>query len=158
MAANKTLKSDLAIGEFSQRTGLSITAIRFYEDEGLVKPMRNAGGQRRFSRGDIRRVSFVKISQQLGFSLSEIRDAMAKLPENRTPTRADWQKLSTGFSKDIDARIEGLTALRDKLAGCIGCGCLSMKRCALYNPNDTASTLGAGPRFLMGDSIQKDKD
>jgi len=148
------LKSHLSIGEIAARAGLAITAIRFYEEQGLVRPQRNAGGQRRFNRAELRRLSFIKISQQLGFSLAEIKEALASLPNERTPTKADWQRLSTQFAKDIDSRINGLQKLRDNLSGCIGCGCLSMKRCVLYNNNDAASSLGTGPRYLMGDSSE----
>lgn len=148
----KTAQTELSIGEIAARTGLAITAIRFYEEENLIHPLRNAGGQRRFRRGDIRRLSFIRISQQLGFSLSEIRQVLSTLPNKRTPTKADWQRLSTLFVKDIDERIAGLNRLRENLSGCIGCGCLSMKNCALYNRDDAASELGAGPRFLLGDS------
>jgi len=154
MAKSKVPSKELSIGELATRTGVAITAIRFYEEEGLVMPLRNSGGQRRFLRGDIRRLSFIKIAQQLGFSLAEIKVALASLPDNRTPTRADWQKLSTQFAKDIDKRIAGLTQLRAKLSGCIGCGCLSMRKCALYNPDDIAGLNGAGPRFLMGDNAE----
>lgn len=145
----------LSIGKLAERTGLSITAIRFYEAEGLVSSRRNAGGQRRFVRGDIRRLSFVKISQGLGFSLSDIRLALLKLPDNRTPTKRDWENLSRQFAKDIDERIDALTQLRDTLTGCIGCGCLSLAKCRLYNPDDVASKYGAGPRYLMGDRSER---
>ncbi len=148
----RVVATELSIGELAARSGVAITAIRFYEQESLLHPLRNAGGQRRFRRGDLRRLSFIKISQQLGFTLSDIRQAFASLPDNRTPTRADWQRLSTQFAKDIDDRIAGLTCLRENLSGCIGCGCLSMKSCALYNPGDAASELGVGARYLEGDS------
>lgn len=141
----------LPIGKLASRTGLSITAIRFYEAEGLVSARRNAGGQRRFSRGDIRRLSFVKICQGLGFSLADIRQALSKLPDGRTPTKRDWEALSSEFAKDIDERIAALSQLRETLTGCIGCGCLSLARCRLYNPGDSAAQYGAGPRYLMGD-------
>lgn len=156
MSSRKSSQDELSIGQIAARTGIAITAIRFYEKEGLLQPMRNSGGQRRFRRADIRRLSFIKIAQQLGFSLNEIKSALASLPDNRTPTKADWQKLSTQFSKDIDERIFGLTRLRDNLSGCIGCGCLSMKNCVLYNPKDVAAKHGSGPRYLMGDSSQRD--
>jgi len=149
---SKTTVELLSIGKLASRTGLSITAIRFYEAQGLVSARRNAGGQRRFTRGDIRRLSFVKISQGLGFSLGEVRQALSSLPDGRTPTKRDWEKLSRQFSKDIDERIEALTQLREKLSGCIGCGCLSLAKCKLYNPDDRAAMLGAGPRYLMGDT------
>jgi MerR family redox-sensitive transcriptional activator SoxR len=141
----------LSIGKLASRTGLSITAIRFYEAEGLVSARRNAGGQRRFTRGDIRRLSFVKISQGLGFSLADIRHALSKLPDARTPNKRDWEALSREFAKNIDERIDALSKLRETLTGCIGCGCLSLAKCRLYNPGDSAAQHGAGPRFLMGD-------
>lgn len=154
----KTSKSTavewLPIGKLAERTGLSITAIRFYEAEGLVSAQRNAGGQRRFLRSDIRRLSFVKICQGLGFPLAEIRQALSELPDGRTPTKRDWEKLSRGFIKEIDARIETLSQLRETLTGCIGCGCLSLAKCRLYNPDDKAASKGAGPRYLMGDKSE----
>ena len=104
-----------------------------------------------FQRGDIRRLSFVLIAQRLGFALADIRAALDDLPQGRNPTRADWARLAEGFRQEIDSRIEGLTLLRGKLDGCIGCGCLSLDRCALYNPHDKAATRGEGPRYLMGD-------
>lgn len=141
----------LTIGDLADRTGLSVSAIRFYETKGLVTPARNAGGHRRYDRSDIRRLSFVMIAQDLGFSLSDIAAVMADLPSGRSPTRADWTRISKAFRADIDARIAGLVRLRDTLDGCIGCGCLSLRRCALYNPGDRARRLGTGPRYLMGD-------
>lgn len=152
MAQALKTAASLSIGDLAKRTGLAITAIRFYEAEGLISSTRNAGGQRRFKRGDIRRLSFVKISQNLGFSLAEIRETLTKLPEARTPTKRDWERLSRHFAKEIDNRIEGLLLLRENLSGCIGCGCLSLSTCKLYNPDDVAAALGSGPRYLMGDS------
>jgi len=147
-------KSMLTIGQVATRTGLAVSAIRFYEEEGLVSPGRNAGGQRRFHRSDIRRLSFVMIAQRLGFTISEIRDRLGTLPEGRTPTQKDWTRISRGFRSDLDRRIQMLTDLRDRLDGCIGCGCLSLKKCALYNPEDTAQGLGPGPRYLLGDRFR----
>jgi len=141
----------ISIGYLAERTGLAVSAIRYYEAQGLVTPWRNAGGQRRFHRADIRRLSFVMIAQQFGFSLPEIRDLLAGLPGKRTPTREDWSALSTTFRSHLDQRIETLVKLRDNLDGCIGCGCLSLPNCALYNPEDRAAKRGAGPRYLMGD-------
>ena len=141
----------LSIGYLADRTGLAVSAIRFYEEKGLITPERNAGGQRRYTRADIRRLSFVMISQQLGFSLAEIRDLFRGLPDGRTPTKADWTRIGRDFRHEIDARIKGLSALREKLDGCIGCGCLSLKSCALYNPKDGAAAKGQGPRYLIGD-------
>ena len=142
----------LTIGQIADRTGLAVSAIRFYEDQGLVHPDRNAGGQRRYERADIRRLSFVMIAQRLGFTLSEIRAQFAALPEGRTPTKADWSKISRRFGKQLDARIEGLTALRNRLDKCIGCGGLSLQQCHLYNRKDAAAAKGQGPRYLLGDT------
>ena len=144
-------KGMISIGQMAARTGLAVSAIRYYEAEGLVRAVRSAGGQRQFHRADIRRLSFVRITQQLGFSIAEIRAQMDRLPDGRTPTKRDWEKLARGFRAELDARIAALEALRDNLDGCIGCGCLSLKRCGLYNPDDGARRLGSGPRYLMGD-------
>ncbi len=144
------MKGGLSVGYVSRRTGLAVSAIRYYEEEGLVHPGRDRGNRRVFRRGDIRRLSFVMIAQQLGFSLSDIRAALDALPGSRDPTREDWARLAQGFRASIDARIAGLASLRDRLGGCIGCGCLSLDRCALYNPDDTAAQLGKGPRFVFG--------
>ena len=142
----------LQISALSERTGLAPSAIRYYEEQGLITPWRNAGGQRRFPRADIRRLSFVRISQQFGFTLPEIRALLDELPGGRTPTPADWQRIGARFRDRLDQRIETLTKLRDNLDGCIGCGCLSMPKCALYNPGDKAAGKGSGPRYLMGDA------
>lgn len=147
----KKAKAGFSIGKVAERTGIAVSAIRFYEEKRLVSSGRNAGGQRVFAAADIRRISFIIIAQKLGFSLSEIKVELSKLPEGRTPTKRDWDRIGRTFSQDIDARIEALTALKNKLSGCIGCGCLSLQVCALYNKDDTANTKGAGPRYLMGD-------
>ena len=141
----------LPIGKLAERTGLSVSAIRFYETRGLVTADRNAGGQRRFDKSDIRKLSFVKIAQKLGFSIEEIGKQLASLPQKRAPTQRDWTRISRQFRKELDERIEGLIVLRDLLDGCIGCGCLSLKKCAIYNPEDRAALNGAGPRYLLGD-------
>lgn len=141
----------LAIGEVAARTGLAVSAIRFYEEAGLVRPLRNNGGQRRFLRADIRRLSFIRIAQQLGFTLQEIRLQLQTLPDGRTPTKADWTRLGREMRAELDERIAQLTRLRDRLDGCIGCGCLSLKSCALYNPGDRAARLGNGARWVLGD-------
>ncbi|MEP3049598.1 MAG: redox-sensitive transcriptional activator SoxR [Roseibium sp.] len=146
----------LPIGELAERTGLSVSAIRFYETKGLVTPHRNAGGQRRFLRADIRRLSFALVAQEFGFSISEIADQLKKLPSGRAPTKVDWTRISKDFRVHLDQKIEQLTALREKLDGCIGCGCLSMKSCKLYNAGDAASRHGRGPRYLMGDNPDLD--
>lgn len=141
----------IAIGQLARRTGLSVSAIHFYEVKGLVKPERNSGGQRRFRRSDIRRLSFVMAAQQLGFTIQQISQHLHRLPDQRTPTKADWARISRSFRKELDRKIEDLHRLRDQLDGCIGCGCLSLQKCKLYNPGDRAARLGAGPRYLMGD-------
>ncbi len=141
----------LTIGDLSERTGLSVSAIRFYEEKGLVHPSRNAGGQRRFLRADIRRLSFVLVAQEFGFSIAEIAAQLQRLPEGRAPTKADWTRISRDFRSHLDRKIERMTALRNKLDGCIGCGCLSMKTCQLYNAGDAAASKGRGPRYLLGD-------
>lgn len=142
----------IPIGQLSARTGLAVSAIRYYETQGLVHPVRSAGGQRHFRRSDIRRLSFVQIAQQFGFSIAEIRAELASLPLARTPTKADWNRISRAFRARLNDRIDTLTRLRDKLDGCIGCGCLSLKSCALYNPEDRAARLGPGARFILSDS------
>ncbi len=141
----------LSIGELALRTGLSVSAIRFYEQRGLVSAIRTSGNQRRFPRAEIRRLSFALIAQQLGLTLSEIEAELATLPAGRTPSRADWEAVSRRIRGRLDARIALLEQTRDKLDGCIGCGCLSLDRCALYNPDDRAARAGPGPRFLLGD-------
>jgi MerR family redox-sensitive transcriptional activator SoxR len=141
----------LAIGELAARTGLSVSAIRFYEEKGLVQALRSAGGQRRFLRSYIRRLSFALIAQRLGCTLPEIAAELAKLPQGRTPTQADWRRISNGFSKLLDARILALKRMRETLDGCIGCGCLSLKKCALYNRDDRAGRRGPGPRYAFGE-------
>tara|TARA_R110002049_G_scaffold29972_2_gene102048 strand:+ start:132446 stop:132901 length:456 start_codon:yes stop_codon:yes gene_type:complete len=142
----------LSIGALAQRTGLAVSAIRYYERQGLIKPWRNSGGQRRFERADLRRLSFVMIAQQFGFTLPQIKAELDLLPGGRTPTKSDWARISEGFRAALDARISTLVKLRDNLDGCIGCGCLSLEVCALYNPVDQAAENGPGPRYLMGDS------
>ncbi|MEM6475855.1 MAG: redox-sensitive transcriptional activator SoxR [Pseudomonadota bacterium] len=147
----KLHRSDLIpIGEMALRTGTSVSAIRFYEDKGLIEPVRTSGNQRRFLRSDIRRVSFILIAQQLGLSLSEIQAHMAKLPHGRTPTARDWRSISRSIRDALDAKIAQLERTRDRLDGCIGCGCLSLKTCAIYNPDDALGDQGAGPRQILG--------
>lgn len=138
----------LTIGELARRTGLSVSAIRFYEEKGLVAALRTSGNQRRFLRGDIRRLSFILIAQRLGLSLAEIEEAMASLPQGRTPNAADWKTISRTVRERIDAQIAALEKVREDLDGCIGCGCLSLKKCALYNADDRWGESGSGPRVL----------
>nr|WP_321445329.1 redox-sensitive transcriptional activator SoxR [uncultured Cohaesibacter sp.] len=142
----------LSIGLLSERTGIAISAIRYYEQEGLVHPARNAGGQRRFLRSDIRRLSFIRLAQQFGLTLPQIRAELSRLPNHRTPTARDWKRISGGFRDHLTEQIETLTQLRDNLDSCIGCGCLSLDKCKLYNKDDAAAKLGAGPRYVMGNS------
>src|SRR6476469_5748422 len=142
----------LAIGEVAERTGVSVSALRFYEAEGMVAPIRSAGGQRRFPRDALRRVAFIRVAQRVGLTLDEIRAALATLPEQRTPTAADWARLSRAWKRQLDERIQLLEGLRDELSSCIGCGCLSLQACKLYNPDDRARALGQGPRYLLGDT------
>lgn len=146
------INEGLAIGALAARTGLAVSAIRYYEAQGLIKPWRNNGGQRRFERADLRRLSFIMIAQQFGFTLPQIKAELDQLPGLRTPTKTDWARISEGFRAALDQRIATLTKLRDNLDGCIGCGCLSLDACALYNPTDKARKKGQGPRYLMGDT------
>ena len=141
--------SGLTIGDIAARTGLAVSAIRFYEDHGIVHPLRNAGGHRRYGRHDIRRLSFVMAAQKLGFPLTEIASHLKDLPAHKAPSKADWTRISTTFQANINARIKALEALRDTLDGCIGCGCLSLDVCKLYNPDDIKGAEGPGPRNLM---------
>ena len=150
MTGRISSKDLIPIGEMAKRTGLSVSAIRFYEDKGLVEPIRTGGNQRRFLRSDIRRVSFIRIAQQLGLTLGEIDAEMRKLPHGRTPTAKDWRAISSAIRARIDERIAELERTRDTLDGCIGCGCLSLKHCAIYNPDDRLGAEGPGPRNVIG--------
>ena len=139
----------LSIGDLARRTGLSVSAIRFYEEKGLISAFRTAGNQRRFLRSDIRRLSFVLIAQRLGLALGEIEDELAKLPQGRNPTARDWRRISVSIRGSIDDRIAELERTRANLDGCIGCGCLSLKKCRLYNPGDEMGSRGPGPRNVL---------
>jgi MerR family redox-sensitive transcriptional activator SoxR len=141
----------ITIGELAGRTGVAPSALRFYEAEGLIAAARREGGQRRFHRETIRRVSFIRIAQRVGLRLDEIAAALDTLPRGRTPTKADWSRLSRSWRPRLDEQIAVLERLRDELDSCIGCGCLSLRACALYNPGDVAAAGGAGPRYLLGD-------
>ncbi|MHB8244591.1 MAG: redox-sensitive transcriptional activator SoxR [Acidimicrobiales bacterium] len=141
----------LSIGEVASRSGLATSALRFYETEGLISSERSSGGQRQFPREVLRRLAFVKVAQRVGLSLDDIRAALATLPDGRAPNKSDWARLSRTWRPRLDEQIALLEALRDQLDSCIGCGCLSLKRCALYNPDDRAASLGEGPRYLLGD-------
>ena len=145
----------LPIGKVAQRVGCAVSAIRFYADQGLVPSIRASSGHRYFARSSIRRISFILISQRLGYSLTDIQAALAKLPNERTPTKADWRKLSQYFRKDIDQRIVELEQLKNRLTGCIGCGCLSLKTCHLYNPGDKAAALESTPDLFYDGGQEK---
>lgn len=146
----------LSIGDVAKRTGTSVSAVRFYSDQGLLPVVRSNSGHRVFARAVIRRVSFILIAQNLGYSLKEVRDALNSLPDQRTPTKSDWTQLSLKFSREIEQRIARLKTLQSKLDGCIGCGCLSLESCSLYNPGDSAAEFGMGPRYLLGDRYAPD--
>jgi MerR family redox-sensitive transcriptional activator SoxR len=141
----------LAPGELSERSGVAISALHFYEREGLIQSRRTTGNQRRYSRDALRRVAFIRTSQKVGVPLSEIRAALATLPAGRTPTKKDWSRLSRAWRSDLDHRIEQLQKLRDTLDECIGCGCLSLKSCALHNTEDRLAVEGSGARILTVD-------
>jgi MerR family redox-sensitive transcriptional activator SoxR len=142
----------MPIGAFAKRCGVAASALRFYEKQGLITGGRSTGGHRTYRRGDLRRVAFVRAAQATGLTLEQIRAALASLPDGRTPTQADWQRLARGWQPLLDERIAALTRLRDQLSTCIGCGCLSLKRCALYNPADALAARGPGARYLLGDA------
>jgi MerR family transcriptional regulator, redox-sensitive transcriptional activator SoxR len=141
----------LTIGAMSDRTGVATSALRFYEARGLIHATRSGGGQRRYARDVVRRVSFIRVAQQVGLSLEEIGEALASLPENRTPNQKDWERLSSSWRPRVDHQIAVLERLRDRLSGCIGCGCLSLRACRLLNPEDAAAERGPGPRYILDD-------
>jgi MerR family transcriptional regulator, redox-sensitive transcriptional activator SoxR len=142
---------ELTIGQLAERSGVAPSALRFYEDRGLLRSHRTVGNQRRYEQAELRRVAFVRTAQQVGLSLEEIAEALASLPRNRTPTKADWTRLSRGWRPRIDERIARLERLRDRLDGCIGCGCLSLRTCRLRNPDDEVADRGPGPVLLDED-------
>jgi MerR family redox-sensitive transcriptional activator SoxR len=141
----------LTIGQLSERSGVATSALRFYESRGLISSARTSGNQRRYAQSTLRRVAFVRTAQRVGLSLDEIATELAKLPPDRAPTRRDWSRLSKGWSARIDERIAELERLKAGLTECIGCGCLSLERCRLSNPDDRARRLGPGPRYWLGD-------
>jgi MerR family transcriptional regulator, redox-sensitive transcriptional activator SoxR len=142
---------ELAIGTVAERAGLAVSAVRFYEERGLVTSTRNAGGQRRFRRDVLRRLGFIQAAQRVGLTLDEIGEALDTLPADVGPSGREWAELSASWRPLLDERIRLLQSLRDQLDQCIGCGCLSLDKCRLRNPYDRASELGAGPRYLLGD-------
>jgi MerR family redox-sensitive transcriptional activator SoxR len=141
---------EITISQLSERTGVAPSALRYYEAEGLIHATRSAGGQRRYHREVLRRVSFVRVAQTVGLTLAEIREALASLPDSRTPTEKDWARLSASWRPRLDEQIALLERLRDRLDGCIGCGCLSMRTCRILNPADIAAAGGSGPRYVLG--------
>ena len=147
----KTSGAYLTIGDAARRSGVATSTLRFYESRNLIQSIRVSGNHRRYHRAMLRRISIIRVAQTLGLSLKEIASALESLPAKRTPTRRDWEKLSTDWGQQLEQRINDLQNLRDKLSSCIGCGCLSMKRCSLYNAGDEAAESGAGPRFLLDD-------
>jgi MerR family transcriptional regulator, redox-sensitive transcriptional activator SoxR len=147
------ISSMLTIGEVAERANLATSALRFYEREGLVSAVRSDGGQRRYQRDVLRRLAFVRAAQRVGLTLDEIREALATLPEGRTPTAADWKRLSRSWRPLLNRRISELERVRDKLDTCIGCGCLSLKVCHLLNPHDIAAAEGPGPRWLLDEEV-----
>ena len=142
--------TELTIGELSERSGVATSAIRYYEARGLVRSRRTTGNQRRYARAELRRLGFIHTAQRVGLSLEEVQAALATLPSSRTPTKADWARLSRSWRPRLDARIQQLERLRDTLDSCIGCGCLSLRKCSLSNPADVAAERGPGPVFLDG--------
>ncbi|WP_150245595.1 redox-sensitive transcriptional activator SoxR [Nocardiopsis quinghaiensis] len=149
---------ELTVGQVAERAGVAVSALHFYERQGLIHSRRTVGNQRRYRRDTLRRVSFIRISQRVGMPLARIRQALDSLPENRTPTREDWAHLSQQWRTELDARISQLARLRDDLTGCIGCGCLSLSTCTLSNPEDELAAAGPGPRRLMVDALKEDFD
>lgn len=142
---------ELTVGQVAERAGVATSALRFYEANGLIESRRNDGGHRRYAPDVLRRVAFIKVAQRVGLRLDEIRAALDALPDARTPTRRDWAALARSWQPVIDERIRLLESMRERLDGCIGCGCLSLDTCALYNPDDVAAGFGHGPRYLLGD-------
>jgi MerR family redox-sensitive transcriptional activator SoxR len=141
----------ITIGELARRAGVATSALRYYEDQGLIASTRSSAGQRRYSRQTLRRIAFIGAAQAVGLSLLEIRQTLSFLPDRRAPNQRDWARLAQGWRPIIEARIRALERLRDQLDSCIGCGCLSLKVCKLYNPDDMAARRGPGARYLAGD-------
>ncbi|MCL1039565.1 redox-sensitive transcriptional activator SoxR [Shewanella submarina] len=142
---------EFSVGDVARRCGVKVSALHFYEEKGLIKSWRNAGNQRRYQKDVFRRVSVIKAAQKVGVSLTQIKQAFASLPDNRTPTSDDWDKLAASWQQELDKRIRYLQRLRDSLGGCIGCGCLSMKNCPIYNQDDKLAEQGPGPVLLDRD-------
>lgn len=151
MPQGQSVEKILSVGQVAERAGVAVSALHFYETKGLIHSWRNNGNQRRYARDVLRRVAVIKVAQRAGIPLDKVREALETLPDNRTPTAADWKKMSTRWRAELDARIDRLTRLRDQLDGCIGCGCLSLKRCPLRNPGDELGEQGSGPRLMDPD-------
>lgn len=147
-AARRGAIASLSVGEVAERAGVAVSALHFYEREGLIRSWRSAGNQRRYPRGVLRRVALIKTAQRLGLALARIAEALAELPADRPPTAADWKRLSASWREELNARIATMEALRDQLDTCIGCGCLSLDACPLRNPDDELRSTGGGPRLL----------
>lgn len=148
-----TQDTSLSVGQVAARSGLSVSAIHFYERKGLIRSWRNAGNQRRYRRDVLRRLAVIRVANRTGLPLASIATALADLPDERTPTVADWKQLSSHWRAELDERIARLTQLRDELTGCIGCGCLSLRKCPLRNADDRLSEDGSGPRLLDADAL-----
>ena len=142
-----------SVSDVASRAGVATSALRFYEANGLIESERNQSGHRRYRSDVLRRVAFIRVAQQIGLSLDEVRQALGSLPSKRTPTRDDWSRLSRSWMPRIDQQIAALELLRDRLDGCIGCGCLSLDSCGLYNHDDRAAQCGPGARYLLGDPV-----
>ncbi|MBB4931656.1 MerR family redox-sensitive transcriptional activator SoxR [Lipingzhangella halophila] len=151
-------RKELTVGQVAERSGVAVSALHYYERQGLIHSRRTAGNQRRYRRDTLRRIAFIRVSQRVGIPLSRIHDALAELPDARTPTREDWAHLSEGWRDELDNRIDQLQRLRDDLTGCIGCGCLSLDTCALSNPYDQCGEEGPGPRRLLTKASLGDRD
>jgi MerR family redox-sensitive transcriptional activator SoxR len=143
----------LSVGQVAARSGLSVSAIHFYETKGLIRSWRNAGNQRRYRRDVLRRLAVIRVANRTGLPLASIAAALAELPDERTPNVADWKHLSSHWRRELDERIARLVQLRDELTGCIGCGCLSLKKCPLRNAEDRLGDAGSGPRLLDADAL-----
>ena len=145
----------LSVGQVAKRCGVKVSTLHFYEDKGLIHSTRNAGNQRRSRKDVLRRVSLIKAAQKMGITLEEVRQALEKLPDNRTPNQKDWQKLASAWKKELNARIAYLEKMRDYMTGCIGCGCLSMTRCPIYNADDKLAAQGSGPVILERTQLKR---
>lgn len=143
--------AELTVGQLAERSGVAVSALHFYERQGLITSRRTSGNQRRYRREVLRRVALIRIAQRVGIPLAQIRAALSELPGNRSPDRADWERLSRAWHDELEQRIRDLERLRDRFTDCVGCGCLSIDRCRLANPFDTLAEQGPGPRRLLGE-------